>query len=143
MEYKSITIETIVNRSIDQVWEKWTLPQHIMKWNNASEDWYTPFAENDLRIGGNFNYRMAARDGSFSFDFGGVYDDVIFGRRIAYVLGDGRKVVVVFTELDEGVKVTETFDAEETNSLEMQRAGWQSILDNFKRYTEKISDSNS
>ena len=136
MENKIITIETIISKPIDQVWEKWTLPQHIMAWNNASEDWYTPSAENDLRVDGSFNYKMAARDGSYSFDFSGIYDEVIFGKKIAYTIGDGRKVVVEFTELDGYVKVEETFTAEDTNSLEMQIAGWQAILDNFKRYAE-------
>lgn len=134
MKNKSITIEIIINGQIDQVWEKWTLPQHIIAWNNASEDWYTPSAENDLKVGGSFNYKMAARDGSYSFDFSGIYDEVIFGKKIAYTIGDGRKVVIEFTEIDGFVKVVETFEAEETNSLEMQRAGWQAILDNFKRY---------
>lgn len=138
MEHKKIKIETIVKKPIDQVWEKWTLPQHIMEWNNASEDWYTPSAENDLTVGGHFNYKMAARDGSYSFDFSCIYDNIVFGKKIAYTLGDGRKVVIEFTELDEGVKVMETFDAEETNAIEMQRAGWQAILDNFKRYAEKV-----
>lgn len=137
MENNYITIETMINKPIGQVWEKWTLPHHIMEWNNASEDWYTPSAKNDLRVGGSFNYKMAARDGSYSFDFNGVYDDVIFGKKITYTIGDGRKVAVTFTELHEGVKVEETFEAEDNNPLEMQRAGWQAILDNFKRYTER------
>lgn len=137
MENNSITIETIIKKPIDQVWEKWTMPKHIMEWNNASEDWYTPSAENDLRAGGTFNYKMAARDGSYSFDFGGIYDEVILESKIAYTLGDGRKVVVEFTEEKSCIKVVETFEAEETHSLEMQRAGWQAILDNFKRYAEK------
>ncbi len=140
MENKRITVETIVNKSIDQVWEKWTMPKHIMEWNNASDDWYTPSAENDLRAGGSFNYKMAARDGSFSFDFGGIYTEVIPGKKISYTLGytidDGRKVVVEFSQKDGGVKIVETFEAEQTNSLEMQRSGWQAILDNFKRYAE-------
>lgn len=136
MKNKKITIETVIQKPIGQVWEKWTLPKHIMEWNNASEDWYTPSAENDLRAGGTFNYKMAARDGSFKFDFGGIYDEVIKGKKIAYTLSDGRKVVVEFTEEDGSVKVVETFEAEETNSLDLQRAGWQAILDNFKRYAE-------
>lgn len=136
MSNKRITIEAIINKPIESVWESWTLPKHIISWNNASEDWYTPSAENDLRVGGNFNYKMAARDGSFSFDFNGIYDEVVFGKKIAYTIGDGRKVVIEFTEIDGGIKVVETFEAEETNSLEMQRNGWQAILDNFKRYTE-------
>ncbi|HEY9063258.1 MAG TPA: SRPBCC family protein [Pseudobacteroides sp.] len=131
-----ITIETIVNRPIEKVWESWTLPQHIMAWNNASEDWYTPSAENDLRVGGKFNYKMAARDGSYSFDFCGVYDEVVSGKKIVYTIVDGRKVVIDFTDVNGGVKVVETFEAEETNPIEIQRSGWQAILDNFKRYTE-------
>lgn len=137
MENKRITIETIVKKPINQVWEKWTLPEHIKEWNNASDDWYTPSAENDLSVGGTFVYKMAAKDGSYSFDFGGIYDEVILNRKIAYTLGDGRKVVIDFTEEDEGVQIVETFEAEGTHSVEMQRAGWQAILDNFKRYAEK------
>lgn len=137
MENREISVKTIVKRPIVQVWEKWTLPEHIMKWNNASEDWYTPSAENDLRVGGTFTYRMAAKDGSYSFDFGGIYDEVILNRKIAYTLGDGRKVVVEFIEEMDGVMIAETFQAEETFSLEMQRTGWQAILDNFRNYVEK------
>jgi len=133
-----IMIGTIVNQPFDTVWKVWTLPQHIIAWNNASEDWYTPSAENDIRAGGSFHYKMAARDGSFSFDFSGKYDEVIFGQKIAYTLGDGRKVVVDFIGMDGGVKIIETFEAEDTNSLEMQKAGWQAILDNFKKYAETI-----
>jgi len=114
----------------------WTLPQHIMEWNNATADWYTPSAENDLRAGGAFNYKMAARDGSYSFDFSGIYGEVIYGEKIAYTLGDGRKVVVEFSALGESVRILEIFEAEESNSIELQRAGWQAILDNFKRYAE-------
>ncbi len=131
-----ITIETIVIRDMNRVWTCWTEPRHIMQWNNASEDWHTPSAENDLRVSGTFTYKMAAKDGSFSFDFGGVYDEVQYGKRIAYTLGDGRKVRIDFMESDGGVKVIETFEAEETNSLEMQRDGWQAILDHFKHYAE-------
>lgn len=137
MDNQRITVETIVQKPINQVWEKLTLPEHVMKWNNASEDWHTPSAENDLRAGGAFTYKMAAKDGSYSFDFGGIYDEVILNRKIAYTLGDGRKVVIEFIEEDEGVKIVETFEAEGTHSVEMQRAGWQAILDNFKRYAEK------
>jgi len=131
-----ITIETIVNKDMDYIWAYWTEPEHIMKWNNALEDWHTPSAENDLRVGGTFTYKMAAKNGSFSFDFGGVYDEVKYGKQIAYTLGDGRKVAIDFTELDGGVKIIETFEAEETNSLEMQRGGWQAIFDHFKHYAE-------
>lgn len=138
MAKQSITVETTVKQPIDVVWESWTLPQHVMKWNNASADWYTPSAENDLRIGGNFSYKMAARDGSYSFDFSGTYDEVIIGKKIAYTIGDGRKVVIEFTESDGYVRVVETFEAEGTHTIEMQRSGWQAILDNFKKYTESF-----
>jgi len=135
---KQIKIEAIVYQPADKVWEVWTLPQHIMLWNHASDDWYTPEAENDLRTGGSFHYKMAARDGSFSFDFGGKYDEVIFGQKISYTLDDGRKVSVDFLKIDNGVKVAEVFEAEDTNSLEMQKAGWQAILDNFKKHAESV-----
>ncbi len=138
MNNQRITVETIAKKPISLVWEKWTLPEHIMKWNNASEDWYTPSAENDLRAGGTFNYKMAAKDDSFSFDFRGIYNEVVFNKKIAYTLDDGRKVVIEFNEENEGVKVVETFDAEGTHPAEMQRAGWQAILDNFKRYVEEV-----
>ena len=131
-----ITVETVVNKPMNKIWDKWTLPEHIMKWNNASDDWYTPAAENDLRAGGTFTYKMSAKDGSFSFDFGGIYDEVILNRSIAYTLGDGRKVRIEFIEEAEGVKIIETFEAEDSHSPEMQKSGWQSILDNFKRYAE-------
>lgn len=120
MNNQSITIETVVKKPIDQVWEKWTLPECIMKWNNASDDWHTPSAENDLRAGGTFTYRMAAKDGSYSFDFGGIYDEVTLYKKISYTLGDGRKVVIEFKEEDEGVKIVETFEAEGTHSAEIQ-----------------------
>lgn len=136
MENNKITIQALVKGKIDQVWEKWTLPQHIVEWNNASSDWYTPSAENDLRTGGSFNFKMAARDGSFAFDFFGKYDEIVYGKKIAYTLGDGRKVVIEFTEDEQKVKIVETFEAEGVNSMERQRAGWQAILDNFKRYAE-------
>lgn len=136
MNNQSITIETVVKKPINQVWEKWTLPEHIMKWNNASDDWHTPSAENDLRTGGSFTYKMAAKDGSYSFDFDGIYDEVMLYKKIAYTLGDGRKVVIEFKKEVEGVKLVETFGAEMSHSLEEQRAGWQAILDNFKRYAE-------
>lgn len=140
MENKRISVETIVDKPINQVWEKWILPEHIMEWNNASEDWYTPSAENDLKAGGSFNYKMAARNGSYSFDFSGTYDEVIKEKKITYILGDGRKVVVEFTEENGRVKIVETFEAEESNSLEMQRVGWQAILDNFNRYMSSTPD---
>ena len=126
---------------MDQVWSVWTSPDHIVKWNNASDDWHTPKAENDLRVGGKFTYRMEAKDGSVGFAFSGIYEDVAQNARIVYRLEDDRKVLVTFEEAEGGVKVTETFDPEEINSIELQQAGWQGILDNFKKYTEAIRQS--
>ncbi len=132
----TITVENTVKAPIEKVWKFWTEPKHIEKWNNASEDWHTPYATNDLRVGGKFVSRMEARDGSVGFDFGGVYDDVRENEYIEYTLGDGRKVNVTFSSLGDQTKVVETFEPENTIQVEMQRGGWQAILDNFKRYTE-------
>ncbi|MDF2541955.1 MAG: polyketide cyclase [Herbinix sp.] len=136
MDSNKIHIETMIHKPIEKVWEAYTLPKHIMEWNHASEDWHSPKAENDLRPGGQFNYTMAAKDGSFSFDFSGIYDEVIVGKKISYTLGDNRKVDVYFSQQDGFVKVETLFEAEGTNSLDMQKNGWQAILDNFKKYTE-------
>ncbi|MCF3109706.1 SRPBCC family protein [Niabella sp. CC-SYL272] len=131
-----ITVATTINAPVEKVWEYWTEPEHIKKWNSASDDWHTPHAENDLRTGGRFSSRMEARDGSMGFDFGGVYDEVKIHEQIDYTMGDGRTVHVVFSGSGNQTSITETFDAEETNPADMQQAGWQAILDNFKRYTE-------
>jgi len=133
----TITVENTIKAPVEKVWEFWTKPEHITKWNNASDDWHTPHAENDLREGGKFSARMEARDGSMGFDFGGVYDVVKSHERIEYTIGDGRKVRVRFTDEGNETKVVETFEAEGTHSIEMQRGGWQAILDNFKKYTEE------
>ena len=132
----SITVENTINAPVEKVWAYWSAPEHITKWNNASEDWHSPRAENDLRTGGKFSTRMEAKDGSMGFDFGGTYDEVKTNEVIAYTMSDGRKVVVNFTIVGDQTKVIETFDAEETNPIEMQRGGWQAILDNFKKYVE-------
>lgn len=132
----TITVENTVIATIEKVWEYWTLPEHIIKWNNASADWHTPRAENDLRIGGKFFSRMEAKDGSFGFDFIGVYDEVKTNEQIAYTLEDGRKVNITFTSIGNATNVVEIFEAETENSVELQRGGWQAILDNFKKYTE-------
>lgn len=133
---KTITVEKSINAPVEKVWALWTEPEHIKNWNNASDDWHTPHAENDLRPGGKFSARMEAKDGSFGFDFGGVYDDVKENKYIEYTLGDGRKVSVSFSAKEGETKVSETFEAENTHSIEMQRGGWQAILDNFKKYVE-------
>lgn len=132
----AITVENTIDAPLEKVWEYWTQPGHITKWNNASEDWHTPRAKNDLRTGGRFNTRMEAKDGSMGFDFEGVYDEVRLKDSIEYTMGDGRKVKIKFSGDDSFTKIVETFDPENTNSLEMQRNGWQAILDNFKKYTE-------
>ena len=131
-----ITVETTVNAPVERVWKYWTEPAHITKWNNASADWHTPRAENDLKAGGTFLYRMEAKDGSFGFDFGGVYDVVKENEYIEYTMGDGRKVTIGFKALGNATKLVETFEAENTHSVEMQKGGWQAILDNFKKHTE-------
>ena len=131
-----ITVKSTVNARVEKVWEYWTKPEHITQWNNASDDWCTPRAENDLRVGGSFVYRMEAKDASFGFDFGGVYDSIMPNEYIEYTLGDGRKVIVKFEADANKTKVIENFEAETTNSIELQKGGWQAILDNFKKYTE-------
>lgn len=138
-EKQSITIKATINEPIEKVWKFWTEPEHIKKWNSASEDWHTTAAENDLRTGGKFFSRMEAKDGSFGFDFGGIYDEVKLHEVIAYTLGDERKVKITFECHDNKIEVIETFEAESENSIEMQQAGWQAILDNFKRYTEETA----
>jgi uncharacterized protein YndB with AHSA1/START domain len=131
-----ITVQTTVNAPVEKVWQFWTKPEHITQWNNASDEWHTPYAENDLTVGGKFLSRMEARDGSFGFDFGGVYDAVEENQYIEYTIGDGRKVKINFTSQGNTTKVVETFETESTHSIEMQRGGWQAILDSFKHYTE-------
>lgn len=136
MEKTKITVQAQVNAPVEKVWTYWSEPKHIMQWNSASDDWHTPYSENDLRTGGKFKSTMAARDGSVSFDFEGVYDNVEPLKVIEYSMSDGRKVKVTFSSTGKVTTVTEIFDAEQTNSVEMQRGGWQAILDNFKKYTE-------
>lgn len=131
-----ITVETLVNAPITKVWDFWTEPKHIINWNTASDDWHTPNATNDLRAGGRFNSRMEAKDGSFGFDFSGVYTNVQPMELIEYTLDDDRKVKILFTPQGENIMITETFDAEEENTVELQQFGWQCILNNFKKYTE-------
>jgi len=135
---KSITVETTVKASVEKVWEVWTMPEHIVKWNNASAEWHTTRAQNDLRAGGKFLSRMEAKDGSFAFDFEGTYEEVKTNELISYSIGDGRKAKIIFIAEDNETKVVETFEAENQNSIEMQRGGWQAILDNFKKYTESL-----
>lgn len=130
-----ITIETVVNAELDQVWSCWNNPEDIKQWNTASEDWHTTQSTVDLREGGAFSSRMEAKDGSMGFDFAGVYTTVVDKELLQYEMSDGRKVSIQFEPVGAGVKIVETFEAETQNSPEMQKQGWQSILDNFARYT--------
>lgn len=137
MSTQMITVTALVNAPIKLVWDRWTNPAHITKWNYASDDWHTTRAENDLKTGGKFLSRMEAKDGSVGFDFEGVYTNVEPLKTIEYSMTDGRKVRVSFDAVGENAtKVTESFDPESVNAEEMQRAGWQAILDSFKNYTE-------
>jgi uncharacterized protein YndB with AHSA1/START domain len=133
---KPITVEVVVKKDITTVWDAWNKPEHIQKWAFASTDWECPYAENDLRVGGKFVTRMAAKDKSTSFDFNGVYDEVVPQKWIAYIIEGGRKVTVLFEEVSGGVKIVETFDPENENPEEMQKGGWQAILESFRGYVE-------
>jgi uncharacterized protein YndB with AHSA1/START domain len=131
-----ITVETIVEAPVARVWKFWTNPEDILHWNNASDEWHTTKAENDLQPGGKFLSRMEAKDGSFGFDFWGIYDQIIENQLIVSTLGDERKLTVSFQSLGDKTKIVEVFEAESTNPVELQRAGWQAILDNFKKQIE-------
>jgi len=131
-----IAIETLVKAKPDKVWEAWNTPADIKRWNTAQEDWHTTVSTVDLREGGKFLSRMEAKDGSVGFDFEGTYTRIVPGRTIEYRMSDGREVAVEFVERPGGVLVKTSFDAETENSPEMQRSGWQAILDNFGRYVE-------
>ncbi|MDB4921895.1 SRPBCC family protein [Mucilaginibacter sp.] len=137
METKEvITVETLIDANVEKVWEYWTNPEHLTHWVFASDDWHAPYADNDLRTDGKFKTTMAAKDDSFSFDFEGVYTDVKPHSLIEYVIADGRKVKIDFISQGNATKVVEAFEAESENPIEMQKGGWQAILDNFKKYTE-------
>jgi uncharacterized protein YndB with AHSA1/START domain len=132
----AITVTAIVNAPVEKVWKCWSEPKHITNWCQASDDWHAPYAENDLRKDGKFKTTMAARDGSVSFDFEGIYTNVEQHKLIEYAMADGRKVKITFSAKGKETEVVESFDPEGTNPLDMQRQGWQSILNNFKKYTE-------
>lgn len=134
--FQKITVQTKINAPVTKVWEYYTNPKHIVNWNNASVDWHTPSAKNDLRVGGKFSYRMESVDGKNGFDFEGVYTDVIDNSSIKYSMEDGRSVSALLTQSGEQTNIEVTFDAETENSIELQRQGWQAILDNFKSYVE-------
>ena len=128
LEKTFITVETLVNAPVDKVWNLWSDPKHIVQWSAASDDWHTTHAENELRVGGKFLSRMEAKDESFGSDFSGQYDKVEIHRLIEYTLDDERKVQISFASQENGTLVTETFEAESENPVELQQAGWQAIL---------------
>lgn len=137
MNQNAITVQTTINAPLEKVWTCWTDPAHITGWAFAADDWEAPAAENDIRTGGTFKTVMAAKDKSASFDFAGTYTNVKDLELIEYVMTDGRQVRITFKEIPEGVGVRETFDPEKENTLELQRSGWQSILENFKKHVER------
>ena len=134
---KLLTVRATIKAPLSEVWNYWTNPNHIMHWNFASTDWHCPSATNKLVVGAEFHYEMAAKDGSESFDFWGTYQSIEFNKHIDILIGDGRKLMVSFEETSEGTLLTEQFEPETMNAIELQEAGWQSILDNFKNYVEK------
>lgn len=138
-EEKTITVHTLIDAPVDIVWKCWTTPEDVKQWNNASPDWHTPHAENNLKVGNRFSYRMEARDGSAGFDFSGVYKKIIPNKEIKFTIDDGRNVEIEFSAEGFKTEVVETFEAENQNSKKMQQQGWQAILDNFKRYVEENS----
>ena len=131
-----ITIETSVKAPIEKVWKYWNEPKHITQWCQASPEWNVPFSENNLKTNVRFKTTMAAKDGSMSFDFGGTYTNVQENKVIEYTIDDNRKVKITFAPQGNEVRIVESFEAEGTNPIEMQRGGWQAILDSFKNYTE-------
>jgi uncharacterized protein YndB with AHSA1/START domain len=137
----TITVSVVVNTTRAQAWNYFTSTAHIVHWNFASPDWECPTAENDLEVGGAFKVRMQAKDGSVGFDFEGIYTEVVEGSSYTYKLADGRTIHAHFEEVEGGTKITETFDPETENSEELQRAGWQAILENFKHYTERTKET--
>jgi uncharacterized protein YndB with AHSA1/START domain len=134
---EKIKIDITILAPVKKVWDYYNDPEHIVKWNFAHESWECPSSENDVRVGGKFNNRMEAKDGSFGFDFVGIYDEVVENELIRYHMEDGRNVEIVFEKADESTtKVKISFDPETQNSVEMQREGWYAILNNFHKYME-------
>ena len=137
MEFKKITIQAIVDADRQKAWDYYTQPAHITQWNFASDTWKCPRASTELWVGGKYSARMEAKDGSFGFDFEAIYDEIVMGNRLVFSLLDGRRVEVSFESLGEKTQVTILFDAETENSLELQKNGWQAILNNFKKHVEE------
>jgi uncharacterized protein YndB with AHSA1/START domain len=137
VQHEKITVEANINAPVAKVWKAWTTPGDIMVWNTPDPSWHCPGSENDLRPGGKFKTRMEAKDGSFGFDFEGIYDKVGLHKEITYTMGDGRVATTIFTSENGTTNVATTFDPEEINPIDMQRGGWQAILDNFAKYAEQ------
>ena len=133
-----VEVRCRIDLPIEIVWKIWTLPEHIVRWNHASDDWHTTHAENNLIINGKFSYRMESKDGEFGFDFSGTYTRIEANKRIECILDDGRLMAISFTEKGNKTFITEEFEPEDENSVELQQFGWQAILNNFKKYSEKI-----
>lgn len=137
MAEEKILVEVVVSADVATAWDAFTSPDSVVRWNFATPDWCCPRAVNDLKVGGSFSYRMEAKDGSFGFDFDGTYTEVIPHKRLRYAMGDAREVIVEFHAEKSGTRVIERFDAEGQNSRDLQRTGWQAILDNYKKVVEK------
>jgi uncharacterized protein YndB with AHSA1/START domain len=135
---KIISITALVHNDLKKSWESYTLPQHVIQWNFASDDWQCPSASNSLSVGGKYIARMEAKDGSFGFDFEAIYDEVIIEEKLAYTMPDGRKATITFEQIENNTRVEVSFNAEMENPIEMQQDGWQAILNNFKKYTETL-----
>ena len=135
-----ITVHASIKAPVQKVWKLWTTPEHIIKWNNAIEEWHTPAAVNDLHAGGKFLYRMEAKDGSNGFDFSGTYTEIRTYELIDYTLDDDRRVTIAFNGSDSETSIVESFETENVNPVTMQQAGWQAILDNFKKYVETFNE---
>ncbi len=142
IEKPIITVSAKIDAPVKKVWDLWTDPKHIIHWSYASDDWHSPRATNDLRVGGKFSCRMEAKDGSEGFDFGGVYTRIEYLKTIDSILGDDRMVHTVFQSVGNSTTLSESFEAENTNPVEMQHEGWQAILNNFKKYVEKHNEKN-
>ena len=143
MAIVNITIETLVHAPINLVWDTWNSPNHVVHWNHASDDWHSPKAENNFVVGGKFVYRMEAKDNSFGFDFSGTYEEIVDKKRVVTRLDDNRLVKTEFYGENDSVRIIETFEAEDQNSIELQREGWSAILNNYKLYTESLQQNKS
>ncbi len=137
MDTTKITIQAVVAADRQKVWDCYTQPEHITKWNFATDTWHCPAASNDMRVGGKYLARMEAKDGSFAFDFEAVYNEIVDGEKFTYTMPDNREIQVSFEQTDDKTRVTVTFDPENENPVDLQRSGWQSILDNFRKYAEE------